>query len=50
MSSTADELPTLDFEIDHADVYAQFLLSNPREIRFYLNLLASGAASLQLYQ
>lgn len=36
----AEELSVPDFEIDHPDVYAQFLLGNPLEILFYLHLLA----------
>lgn len=40
MASTIEELPAPDFEIDHREDYAQYFLSNPREISFYLNLLA----------
>ncbi len=36
----AEEDSTPDFEIDHLDAFAQFLLVNPTEILFYLNLLA----------
>lgn len=39
MSTTIEELPVPDFEIDHPKKYAQYFLSNPREISFYLNLL-----------
>lgn len=49
MSFIAEELPVPDFEIDHADVYAQFLLSERREIRFYLNLLAKRHCILTAY-
>jgi hypothetical protein len=37
--TTIEELPVPDFEIDHPKKYAQYFLSNPREISFYLNLL-----------
>lgn len=40
MASTTDDLPVPDFEIDHLDEYAQYLLSDPQEISYYLNLLA----------
>lgn len=40
MSSTVEEHPVPDFEIDHRDKYAQYFLSAPREISFYLNQLA----------
>ncbi|MDR1995082.1 flagellar brake protein [Azonexus sp.] len=36
----AKEDSTPDFEIDHPEVFTQFLLVNPPEILFYLNLLA----------
>ena len=39
MSSTIEELPAPDFEIDHPDDYAQYFLSNPREISFHLKQL-----------
>ncbi|MBK7646604.1 MAG: flagellar brake protein [Betaproteobacteria bacterium] len=39
MNTVIEELPVPDFEIDHPDEYAQYFLSNPREISFYLNLL-----------
>jgi len=49
MSATADDLPIPDFEIDHPDVFGQFLLSNPREVNFYLNLLAKRRCILTAY-
>lgn len=49
MSATADDLPIPDFEIDHPDVFGQFLLSNPREVGFYLNLLAKRRCILTAY-
>ena len=41
MSSTADDLPVPDFEIDHRNDYAQYLLSDPQEISHYLKQLAN---------
>ena len=41
MSSTADDLPVPDFEIDHRNEYAQYLLSDPQEISHYLKQLAN---------
>jgi c-di-GMP-binding flagellar brake protein YcgR len=38
--------PNLDFEIDHPDEYAQYFLSNPMEVSFYLNLLAKRGSLL----
>ncbi|WP_265948195.1 flagellar brake protein [Dechloromonas sp. A34] len=49
MSATADDLPIPDFEIDHPEVFGQFLLSNPREVNFYLNLLAKRRCILTAY-
>ena len=31
MSATAEETSTPDFEIDHQDIFGQFLLENPRD-------------------
>jgi len=44
-------LPTLvpDFEIDHRDEFAPFFLSNPREILFYLNILAKRRSLFTAY-
>lgn len=39
MTSSIEELPAPDFEIDNQDDFARYFLSNPREISFYLNLL-----------
>lgn len=44
------EEPTVpDFEIDHPETYAQFLLANPLEISFYLNLLAKRRCLFTAY-
>jgi len=44
------EAPGLpDFEIDHQDVFGQFLMENPREIAFYLDLLAKRRSILTAY-
>ena len=40
MQTPAEELPQAVFEIDQPDTYGQFLLTSPREIAFYLQLLA----------
>lgn len=45
----AEELSAPDFEIDHPEVYGQFLLGNASEIVFYLNLLARRRAILTAY-
>ncbi len=49
MTSTADDLPAADFEIDHLDEYAQYLLSDPQEISYYLKLLAQRGKLLSAY-
>lgn len=49
MSSSSEELPVPDFEIDHADVFADYLLGNQREILFYLNLLAKRRCIFTAY-
>lgn len=48
MPSTA-ELPAPDFEIDHPDDYAQYFLSSPCEISFYLNLLAKRGSPVTVH-
>lgn len=45
----AEELTAPDFEIDHPEVFAQFLLGNPLEISFYLNLLAKRRCLFTAY-
>ena len=40
MTPIPEESPVPNFEIDHPEAFAQFILSNRREIIFYLNLLA----------
>jgi len=49
MSATAEETSTPDFEIDHQDIFGQFLLENPREIAFYLALLSKRRSILTAY-
>lgn len=49
MTSTQEEFPVPDFEIDHKDVFAQFLLNSPREVNFYLNLLAKRRSIFTAY-
>lgn len=49
MNSSDEELPLPDFEIDHQDVFGQFMLSSQREIIFYLNLLAKRRAIFTAY-
>lgn len=45
----AEELAAPDFEIDHPGVFAQFLLTNPLEIAFYLNQLAKRRCLFTAY-
>ncbi len=45
----AEELALPDFEIDHPDLFAQYLLGNRQEILFYLNLLAQRRALFTAY-
>jgi c-di-GMP-binding flagellar brake protein YcgR len=45
----ADELLAPDFEIDHPEIFAQFLLGNRLEILFYLNLLAKRRCLFTAY-
>ena len=49
MTQTAEELPIPDFEIDHKDEFPQYLLSNRREILYYLNNLATRHSLLTAY-
>lgn len=49
MTSIAKELPIPDFEIDHRTEFAQFFLSNRREILFYLNILAKRRSLFTAY-
>jgi flagellar brake protein len=44
-----EELTAPDFEIDHPEVFTQFILGNPLEISFYLNLLAKRHCLLTAY-
>lgn len=44
-----EELPLPDFEIDHRNEFAQFLLSSRREIIFFLNLLARRRSIFTAY-
>lgn len=43
MTSNSAEHAASYFEIDHPDEYAQYFLSTPREISFYLNMLVKRA-------
>lgn len=45
----AEELSAPNFEIDHPDAYAPFLLDNPPEILFYLNQLAKYRCQISAY-
>lgn len=45
----AEELTAPDFEIDHPELFAQFILGNPLEISFYLNLLAKRRSLFTAY-
>jgi c-di-GMP-binding flagellar brake protein YcgR len=45
----AEQLCVPDFEIDHPDVFAEFLLGNPLEILFYLHLLAKRRSQFTAY-
>ena len=49
MQPTTEEVPIPDFEIDHADVFAQFFLGNQREVVFYLNVLAKRRSIFTAY-
>lgn len=40
MNTSKEDTPVPDFEIDHPEAFGQFILSSPREVLFYLNLLA----------
>lgn len=49
MSTSTEELHTPDFEIDHQEIFGQFLLKTPREIAFYLDLLVKRRSILTAY-
>lgn len=49
MHTIAAELPIPDFEFDHPQDFAQFFLRTPREILFYLNLLAKRRSLFTAY-
>lgn len=49
MQTPPENLPPPVFEIDHLDDYGQFLLSNPQEIAFYLQLLARQHNIVTIY-
>ena len=49
MSASVEEASPPDFEIDHQDIFGQFLMENPREIAFYLDLLAKRHSILTAY-
>lgn len=49
MPPISEELATPDFEIDHREVFAQFLLDSHQEVLFYLNLLAKRRSIFTAY-
>lgn len=49
MSSTTEDSPVTDFEIDHRDDYAPYFLSDPQEISYYLGLLAKRGKLLSAH-
>jgi len=49
MPATTEEQPAPDFEIDHRDEYAQYFLSDPHEISFYLNRLVKRGAPVSAH-
>ncbi|WP_428826978.1 flagellar brake protein [Azonexus sp. IMCC34842] len=49
MPPISEELATPDFEIDHREVFAQFLLDSKQEVLFYLNLLAKRHSIFTAY-
>ena len=49
MSVSVEAPSPPDFEIDHQDIFGQFLMENPREIAFYLELLAKRHCILTAY-
>jgi len=49
MNASAEHAPIPDFEIDHPELFAQFMLQAAREIRFYLELLARQRSILTAY-
>lgn len=49
MTPTAEVATLPDFEIDHPETFAQFILSNPREVMFYLNSLARQRSLFTAY-
>lgn len=46
MPAVQEDQPKPDFEIDHPEEYAQYILTAPREISFYLNLLLKRGSLL----
>jgi len=49
MPPISEELATPDFEIDHREVFAQFLLDSQQEVLFYLNVLAKRHSIFTVY-
>lgn len=49
MAITAEALLLPDFEIDHPEVFAQFLVSDERQIALYLNVLAKRRSICTAY-
>ena len=49
MSRSQEEYPLPDFEIDHRDEYAQYMLDQPQDVLFYLNLLFKHREPISAY-
>lgn len=49
MNNSHERSPAPDFEIDHPELFAQFILQGAREVRFYLDLLARQRSILTAY-
>lgn len=49
MSASIEEPSPPDFEIDHQDIFGQFLMENPREIAFYLDQLSKRRSIITAY-
>lgn len=49
MPPPPEEYPLPEFELDHRDEYAQYMLEQPQDILFYLNLLAKQRQPISAY-
>jgi c-di-GMP-binding flagellar brake protein YcgR len=49
MNTSVEQAPVPDFEIDHPELFGEFMLQGAREIRFYLDLLARQRNILTAY-